>query len=301
MPKQTKYNRILKQFTKINNQLPEDKKLSYKERRKIIKEVLLPKYEKTPLYKLRVKDIKKKIIREYNKLPPKEICDINYLDFSDFAYVAWHSLDETISELVPDCVFVKVSAGEYGETKIFNTRNYEYGRRGVRDIVEAIRPDANNESGRFVFTGLKKLRPRKRNDGTPENYYLDFVLFAVDSKGNETSFADTDEVEYEVPKTRDNRSKKTKVNKVIEQRIKQLKAKKDSRRRAKKTLEKNIKELNLVVKKANKRSTKTTEYTKSKQFNKSIDLLEKYKKLGKITEKQYEKDLQRILKSFGEE
>jgi len=301
MPKQSKYNRILKQFTKINNQLPEDKKLSYKDRRIIIKDILLPKYEDVPHYKLRVKDIKKKIIREYNKIPPKEICDINYLDFSDFAYVSWHSLDETISELVPDCVFVKVSAGEYGETKIFNTRNYEYGRRGVRDIVEAIRPDANNESGRFVFTGLKKLRLRKRNDGTPENYYLDFVLYTVDSKGVETPYGDTDEVVYEVPKNRINRSKKTRVNKVIEQRIKQLKAKKDSRRRAKKTLEKNIKELNLLAKKANKRPTKTTEYTKYKQFNKTSDLIEKYKKLGKITEKQYDKDIQRILKNLSDE
>lgn len=293
------YNRLLKEFTKLNNKLPEERKLSIKERRKIIKEQLLPQFAEIPQYKLRVKAIKNAILREYNKIPPKEICDINYLDPSDFGFVEWYSLDETIAELVPDCVYVKVSAGEYGETNIFNTRNYEYGRRGVREIVEAIRPDADNESGRYVFTGYKKLRPRKRNDGTPENYYLDFVLFRVDARGNEIAYGVAEQVEYEVPKTRENRKKRTRVNKIIESKIKQLKSKKDSRRRAKKTLEKNIKELQQLAKKANKRPTKTNEYQKYKQFNKTAELIEKYKTQAKITDKQYDRDLQRILKNLS--
>ena len=211
MPKKTStYNRILKEFTKINNKLPEDRKLSIRERRTIIREELLPQYKGIPQYKLRVKAIKSSILSAYEKIPPKELCDINYLDPSDFGYVEWFSLDETIRELVPDCVYVKVSADDYGITKIFNTRNYEYGRRGVREIVENIRPDAENNSGRFIFTGYKKLRPRKRNDGNPENYYLDFVLSSVDSKGNETAYGDTEQVDYQVPKTRENRKIKTK-------------------------------------------------------------------------------------------
>jgi hypothetical protein len=180
---QTTYNRILKEFTKLNNKLPEDRKLSIQERRKIIKEKILPRYKKVPAYKIKVKQLKSEIVKIYDKIPPKEICDLNYLDLSNFQSVEWFALDETITELIPDCVYVKVSASEYGDTKIFNTRDYEYGKKGVRKIVEAIRPDAENESGKFVFSGIKKLRPRKRNDGTPENYYLDFVLFIVDRKG----------------------------------------------------------------------------------------------------------------------
>ena len=113
-------------------------------------------------------------------------------------------------------------------------------KKEVRDIIENIRPDADNNSGRFLFSGYKKLRPKKRNDGTAENYYLDFVLYTFDKKGNELAYADTDEVIYNVPKTRENRKKRTKVHKIIEGKIKQLKSKKDSRRRAKKTLEKKI-------------------------------------------------------------
>jgi len=301
MPKKTStYNRILKEFTKINNKLHEDRKLSIRERRTIIREELLPQYKGVPQYKLRVKAIKASILSAYEKIPPKELCDINYLDPSDFGYVEYFALDVTISELVPDCVYVKVSAGDYGETKIFNTRNYEYGRRGVREIVENIRPDADNNSGRFIFTGYKKLRPRKRNDGTPENYYLDFVLFSVDAKGNETAYGDAEQVDYEVPKTRENRKIKTKVNKIIELKIKELKAKKDSKRRAKTTLEKNIKQLQSLSKKANKRPTRTSEFQKYKQFNKTAELIEKYKAEAKITDKQYEKDLQRILKNLND-
>jgi hypothetical protein len=297
--KLTKYHWFLKQFTKINNKLPEDRKLSIKERREIIKEKLLPKYKKTPVYKLRVKEVKKVVIREINKIPPKEICDLNYLDFSDFAFVEWFALDETISDLVPDCVFVKVSAGNYGETNIFNTRNYEYGRKGVRDIIEEIRPDAENSSGRFVFSGYKKLRPRKRNDGTPENYYLDFVLFSVDARGNDTPYGIPEQVDYKIPKTPETRKRKKQVNKIIESKIKDLKAKKDSRRRAKQTLEKNIKQLQTLAKTANKRPTRNNEFQKYKQFNKTAELIEKYKKNAKITDKQYDRDLQRILKNLS--
>lgn len=299
--KTTTYNRLLKEFTKINNKLPEERKLSIKQRRKIIKENLLPKFKDVPKYKLRVKKIKSAILKEFDKVPPREICDLNYIDPSDFAVVEWYALDETISELVPDCVYVKVSAGDYGETKIFNTRNYEYGRRGVRDIIENIRPDADNNSGRFLFSGYKKLRPKKRNDGTPENYYLDFVLYTFDKKGNELAYADTDEVIYNVPKTRENRKKRTKVHKIIEGKIKQLKSKKDSRRRAKKTLEKNIKQLAVISKKTSKRPTPTNTFQKTKQFNKSATLLEKYYAEGKMTEAQYNRELDRILKEFTRE
>jgi hypothetical protein len=124
-------------------------------------------------------------------------------------------------------------------------------------------------------------------------------LFSVDSSGNETPFADTDEVEYNVPKTPENRKKKTRANKIIESKIKDLKAKKDSRKRAKKTLEKNIKSLQQLSKKANQRPTKTNEFQKYKQFNKTAELIERYKAQAKLTDKQYEKELQRILKNLG--
>jgi hypothetical protein len=306
MPKKktTTYNRILKEFTKINNTLPEDRKLSIKERRAIIKEQVLPKYKDVPAYKVRVKTLKGQLLRIYDKLPPKEICDLNYIDASEFAFVEWFLLDETIGELVPDCVFVKVSAGEYGETRIFNTRNYEYGGKGVRDIVEEIRPNAEGASGKFIFSGYKKLRPRKLNDGTPENYYLDFVLFIVDKKGREKPQADAEEIEYEVPKSRDNRKKKTKVKQIIEARIKALKVKKDSRKRTRKTISKNLDLFNRVSKRVVKSKDSKTYKAKAwkmeqnKLFSKLFDQIEKAYKDGKMTKIQYQKSKEKLLKDF---
>jgi hypothetical protein len=299
MPKKTTtYNRILKEFTKINNKLPEEHKLSIKQRRELIKNVILPKFKDTPQYKLRVKKIKSTILKEFDKIPPREICDLNYIDNSDFAFVEWYSLDETIADLVPDCVYVKVTAGQYGETKIFNTRNYEYGRKGVREIVETIRPEADNLSGKFIFSGIKKLRPRKRNDGTAENYYLDFVLFTIDSKGKQEAMGETDTVFNVPPKTRETRSKRAKVKKIIETKIKALKSKKDSRKRAKKTLQANIKKLVQISNKVAKRPTPKSSVIKTKQFTKTASLVEKYYAEGKITKAQYDKELDKILKQL---
>jgi hypothetical protein len=299
--KTTTYNRILKEFTKLNNSLPEERKLSIKERRKIIKEQVLPAYKDQPKYKFRVRKLREDIVKIYDKIPPKEICDLNYIDPSEYAYVEWFSLDETIRELVPDCIYVKVTAGEYGETNIFNTRNYEYGRKGVRDIVEAIREDAQGASGKFIFAGYKKLRPRKRNDGTPENYYLDFVLFIIDKKGNEVPQGEAEAVEYEVPKTRENRKKKTKIKNIIEGRIKALKSKKDSRKRAKKTITKNIQAYTKTIRRVHK-ATKPPRELKNqalKLFNKALEQNEKYFKEGKLTKIQYEKNIETIFKEFN--
>ena len=299
--KPTSYNRILKEFTKLNNKLPEENKLSLKLRREIIKKTIMPQFKGVPQYKIRVKSLRNIIIKEIEKVPPKEICDLNYIDPSEFAFVEWYALDETISELVPDCVYVKVTAGEYGETNLFNTRNYEYGRNGVRSIVEEIRPDADNSSGKFVFSGYRKLRPRKRNDGTPENYYLDFVLFLIDKKGNQEPQGETESVKYDLPKSRETRSKKTQVKNIIENRIKRLKTKKDSKRRAKKTLEKNIKEFSVVAKKLAKAKKPNVNTVNSfnKRFIKAAELLEKYYAQGKLTKLQYEKNLEKITKEFG--
>lgn len=282
--KPSKYNKVLKQLTKINSQLPEDKRLSIKERRRIVREVLLPQFENVSYSKLQVKkQIIPSIYKALDKIPPKEICDLNYIDLGNFAAVEWFSLDETISELVPDCVFVKVSAGSYGETKIFNTINYDYNKKGVRQIVENIRQDADNSSGFYVFSGFKKLRPRRANDGTPENYYLDFVLYV-----NDVPLGTPEEVEYSVPKSKKNRQKKRKVKQAIEERIKNLKAKKDSRRRAKKSVQQSSKKVRDVSKKG---MTAKNILLTIRELDKLQVKIKNLYKQGKISKSVYDKEM----------
>jgi len=288
--KQTSYNKILKQFTKVNAKLPEERKLSIEQRRKIIKEKILPKFRGKKSYQIKISQIKTYVLREVERVPPREICNLNYLDLAEFQYIEWFSLDETISELVPDCVYVKVSAGEWGETNIFNTRNYQYGRNGVRRIVEAIRTDAENESGRFVFTAVRKLRPRKVNDGSAENYYLDFVLNLVGRRGEADPQGDMEQISYNLPRTRDTRKKRAKISNIIEQRIRSLKAKRDSKKRAKKTIDKNISaylKANKSVEKLKRPNQEKLKEAEKKQKY-AEKQLEKYYKQGKITKYQYE-------------
>jgi hypothetical protein len=301
MPKKrsTTYHKILKEFTKINDKLPEERKLSIQERRRIIKEKILPRYKGKPKSKFKITKVKSVILREVGKVPPKEICNLNYLDLSTFAFVEWFALDETINQIVPDCVYIKVTAGDYGETGIFNTRNYQYGRNGVRRIIENIRPDAENESGRFIFTGIKKLRPRKVNNGDAENYYLDFVLNILDNRGNSDPQGDVEEIEFIVPKSRKITRKRAKIKNVIEDRIKSLKKQRDKKRRAKKTLQKNVTKFVKSSQKVQKLKKKApAAVTRDKQFRHTAKLLDKYLADGVITQYQYDKSLQRMLKEY---
>jgi len=300
--KKSLYNVILKEFTKINKKLPADRKVSIKDRRRIVKEQLVPQFQGTPTSRIRLRPLRAAINQAYEQIPPRELCDLNYIDVaSQFAYVEWFSLDETITELVPDCVFVKVSGGDFGTTRIFNTRDYQYGREGVRGIVENIRPMAQNESGRYIFSGYQKLRPRKRNNGNPENYYLDFVLIEIDSQGRELPVAETESVRYEIPKDKETKKKKTKIKNLIEGKIKSLKQKREKKKRVKKTLDTKIKTFGQTIKKLNKRKNQDKARQDAReQFLKALELLEKYKKEGKLTDKQYKAAFDKIFKEFNQ-
>jgi hypothetical protein len=304
MPKRkpTTYSIISKQFTKINNKLPEDRKVSYKDRRVIIKQIILPQFKDVKKSKLRIKPINAAINSVISKIPPKEICDLNFIDVAaEYGYVEWFALDETIKEIVPDCIYVKVTAGNFGQTKIFNTRNYEYKQSGVRAIVEDIRPAAANTSGRYFFSGYQKLRPRRKNNGNPENYYLDFILFEMDSSGNQIPWGNTDSTKFDVEKTKENRSKKTRVKNIIEGKIKQLKKTREKRARAKKTLETNIQQFGKNVKKLSKKTNQEDARAKAReQFVKALEMLEKYKKEGKLTDKQYKAAFEKLFKEFNQ-
>jgi hypothetical protein len=92
------YSVISKQFTKLNKKLPEEKKIAYRDRIKIIKEDILPKFKGVPKSKLRIKPINAAINASIDKIPPKEICDLNFIDVAaEYGYVEWFALDETIS------------------------------------------------------------------------------------------------------------------------------------------------------------------------------------------------------------
>lgn len=283
----TLYNKILKEFTAINNKLPEDRKLSIKERRQLIKERIYPIYVGNAPSRVSKRVIGNSIVEVLNTIPPKEACDVNYISPTIYADIAWFDLDDYIKNVLPDCIFIRVDAGDFGKTKIFNTRNYNYTQKGVRNITEKLREYLNNNSGLDIsFTGFKKLKRGKTNDGTPENYYIDFILVI---NGNPTK--DIDPVIFNIP--REERPKATKVKEVIINRIKELTNKKKRKKRARKSAKETInklKRLSQIQKQSKKKETKD-KYAELKMlyFEQRRKQLDKDLQQGLLTREQYVK------------
>jgi len=286
------YNKISKEFTKINSKLPEERKLSVKERRTFIKERIYPIYKDSPASRISIKAIKTLVQEIVETIPPKIGCDVNYIS-SSVLDVNYYELDDFIKDVLPSCIFIKINAGVYGSTKIFNTRNYNYTKNSVKNIVDSIRVVVNNNSGiDMSFTGVKKLRPRKLNDGTPENYFIDFILTI-----NSEATSPIDPIIFNIPRTK--QKEVTKIKDIILGRVKQLSLKKKRKRNARKTATKNISKLsNINRRQARSKNSNTKENLmnqKEKLFQNMIRQLENAFKKGLLTNEQFDKFKAEIL------
>lgn len=290
----TLYNKILREFTKVNDKLPEDRKLSLSERRRYISERIYPQYKGSAVSRVGVKAINVSIVQVLDTIVPKEGCDVNYISPSIYSNVNWFELDDFIKEVLPKCIFIRLDAGDYGSTKIFNTLNYNYTKNGVKNIVDNIREFVNGNSGVDVsFTGEKKLRNRKTNDGTPENYYIDFLLVI-----NSEPIREINPVIYNVP--REERKKVTSVKNAILSRVKDLNLKKKRKTNARKTAKKNISKL-ITINKRQQRSKnpkfkKKLAQDKDKQYKSMQKQLDTAFSKGYLTQEQYDKFSAELLK-----
>lgn len=286
------YNKILKEFTKVNNSLPEERKLSLSDRRKYIKEKIYPQFKGNAPTRVSVKDIRKEIVGVLDTIVPKEGCDVNFISPSIVANVGWFELDDFIRDVLPSCIYISIDAGDFGKTKIFNTLNYNYTKNGVKKIVDNIRDFVNNDSGVDVtFTGQKKLRKGKTNDGTPENYYIEFILVV-----NSDPIKSIDPVLFDVPKSQ--KKQVTSVKNAILSRVKELGNKKKRRKRARRTAIKNISNVRKIAKR--QVNAKTVEYKrklaykKIKEYNRAIKQIQSAFNKGNLTEDQYNRFINEI-------
>ena len=284
------YNKLLKQFTVINNKLPEDRKVSLVDRRKYIKEKIYPQFKGDSAKRVSKANINKSIEAVLNTIVPKEGCNVNYISPSVTADVSWHELDDFIRDVLPSCIFIRIDAGTYGQTKIFNTLNYNYSKNGVKAIVDNIREFVNNESSVDVsFTGNKKLRKGKTNDGTPENYYIDFIIVV-----NSEPIDDVEPVVFNLPKGE--KKNVTSVKNAILARVKDLSNKKKRKKRARKTADKNIqkiKSINVRQKRSVKPETKKKfALIKDAEYKKMRKQLDRDYNKGLLTDDQYKKFVQ---------
>jgi hypothetical protein len=292
----TVYNKILKEFTKINNKLPLERKVSLADRRKYIKEKIYPQFKGMPVSRVGVRAIRSNVEKVLDTIVPQEGCNINYISPSVTANTNWYDLDDFIRDVLPKCIFIRIDAGTYGQTKIFNTLNYDYTRTGVKAIVDNIREYVNNQSSVDVsFTGIKKLRRGKTNDGTPENYYIDFVLVV-----NSVPIDSLTPIIYDVP--REERRAVTSVKNAILARVKDLSNKKKRKKNARKTAIKNINKLKTINKKQKRSIKPETKQKFSQEKEKLYKSMQKqlnssFNK-GLFTQDQYEKFSAELLKKI---
>lgn len=296
------YNRILKEFSKINDNLPEDRKLSLKERRKIISDKIYPKYKGKPQSEFRVKTLRSSIIKIVDKIPAKATCDPNLIDPSIYRSIDVFGIDEHLTSIIPDCIYVKVNGGElFGETKIFNTRNYGYEKSGVRAIIENIREaiEGREISSELDWTGYNKLRPKKPNDGSPENYYIEYIL----NIGGEPQ-GDTTITKSAASKTKEGKKAKTKVTNIILKRLQSVKSKKKKVQRVKKSVSKAEQVLRLASKKQKKLKTKTAKERYASISNdillKELAKLKRSYDKGVISKELFEKLQAKLIAKFGD-
>jgi hypothetical protein len=288
----TLYNKILKEFTKVNNSLPEERKLSLSDRRKYIKEKIYPQFKGTASTRVSVKDINKEIVGVLDTIVPKEGCDVNFISPSIVANVGWFELDDFIRDVLPACIYISIDAGDFGKTKIFNTLNYNYTKNGVKKIVDNIRDFVNNDSGVDVtFTGEKRLRKGKTNDGTPENYYIEFILVV-----NSEPIKDINPILFNVPKSQ--KKQVTTVKNAILSRVKELGNKKKRRKRARRTAIKNISNVRKLAKRQVNAKTvdykRKLAYKKIKEYNRAIKQIQNAYNKGNLTEDQYNRFINEI-------
>jgi hypothetical protein len=284
------YNKILKEFSSLNELLPVEKQLPLIKRRQIVSEVLYPSYKNLPLKERTLKNIRVDIQNVVNDFPPEQTCHPLYFPDSQLTLIDYFAIDEFIRNYLPDCFDIRINAGEFGITPIFSTARYSYFSSGVRDIVENIRQEiAKNKSGVAFFEGIKKLKPKKENNLKPENYFIDFVLLIYDRLVDEE-----DGVSYKLPKK--SKAIKKKILSDVEKKMKGLIKEKAKKKREVQKQKDKVK-LRNSVKNAKKKSQ---EYTRQSSINKAVDdamktLLTAYKKKA-ITKAQYDKQKKSLLK-----
>jgi hypothetical protein len=248
------YGKILKEFTRVNNQLPEDRKVSLADRRKYIKEKIYPQFKGTHPSKVGIKAIRTQIDGVLETIIPQEGCDPNVISPSVYADVMWFDLDEFIRDVLPKCIYIRVDFDSIGKTRIFNTLNYDYNKSGVRIKIDKLRDEIGNSSN-ASFVGVKKLKPNKANDGTPENYFIDFILTI-----NNRPTKSIEPIPYTLSK--EQKKSVTSVRNAIISRVKDLNNKKKRRVNARKKAKEKISDI--------KRKNKRIKRAKSKDFKNKL-------------------------------
>jgi hypothetical protein len=269
------YNALLKNLGEANKKAKGSQLLSVSERRSIVSKQLYPKFKEG---KVPIRELNRDIKAIITALPPQEVCNPLYLSTSYLTAIEYYEMDNQIKRQLPQCLDIRVNGGAYGMTKIFNTSNYNYYSDGVRRIIEKVRQDVQNDSGTAYFSGIVKVKPRRKNDGNGDNYFVDYVLYI-----NDEPEANDEGTDFLLPKKED--KKVEKVRDYLSVKFNELvKEKKKRKRQAKKKREEE-----------KKKEPKEQNRLTNEAIQKAISSYRLLLKLGKINKTEFEKFKKDIL------
>lgn len=298
------YARLLHEVSEINKGLPVHKQLSLQQRREFISQKIYPLYKDVPGYKFRITQVRETIGRKIKRVPKRDNIDVALVPENLYDEIDYFSLDGFLGHVLQDwSIHVKVVAGSFGETKIFNTKQYDYQTSGVADITNAINTFVRNRkrqgrSGEFFYTGFIQVMPGRKNDGDPESYYIELVL-----QQGSRSAKKIEPVQLPADKKKDkkkrNLKKKKKAKELLQKRIKQIKFARSKVKRVRLNLLKELKDFKSLVKKKYISANEKKTYAK-RAYNLEKAKLDKHLKSGTLNDRKYRELLAKIKKGYGQ-
>jgi hypothetical protein len=296
------YQRLLHELTVYNKNLPETQQLSLQDRYKLLSESIYPKYKGTRMYQFRVGEARKRIESAVKQFISKRGGDVIGIPPDTYQNILFWEVDNYLNKdkqgILSDGYNVKVNAGEYGETDIFNTADYNYYNLGVDEITNNINDAVRSEPNRkdvdkyLFYTGIVQLMPGRPNDGNAANYYLELVL--VDN-----GIMATDLEEIEVPKRTGKRAKKKekKTKKLVKEKEQKVQLEKSRVKRIRNSVEKEIQDTALVLSKKSFLKIYHAQFiTDTKE--RELKRMERYFKNGTLNQTQYESLVAKINKAY---
>lgn len=295
------YNRLLHEVTVHNSSLPPEKQLSLKERYEFISQKIYPRFKDIPAYKFRITEARKAIANGIRRRPKKETCDINTIPERLYTGVDYYDIEYFFKTKLPGCIWVQVSAGNFGNTKIFNTREFDYYQSGVNkitnfinDYVRDLPTNKRKGSGEIYYDGFPQLRPGKKNDGTPDNYYLDMVLNEGRVKYKKVEIIQLPEKVKKKAKVA-----KKKVAKIIDEKIKKIRFKESKTKKINREVIIGINRIK-EIRKAPYIPAALKDSIAKEGFTYVKKILDKHLKNKEITKKKYDELLNKIQKGYGQ-
>jgi hypothetical protein len=278
------YGKILTATKEYNESLPNKQQLTNDLRRKIAS-TIYPEFRLKSLGRIRLADIRKAVKKNFTATAKDTIISPLAIPQQRLSGINYFEIDHEISQLVPECIDVIVEAGKFGTTKMFNTKDYNYERSGVKQIVENIRDTVKDKYDDAVFYGFKKLKDGKEDDLTPEHYYIHFVL-----NFNNVDLGDTSEAIYPTNKQVSGQEQKS-ARKILNERLKNMKLDKASKRK----LKREAKKVAEFIEKEQEKKKKLNQQQKERK--KKITIEQKLLQEKKITKSQ-QKTIREQSKTF---